>query len=184
MERILVDAYALSLLQLGKDNAKLDDIKQHLDIFQSFIDRDEKFYNFLCHPCINKQEKKAIINDIFRDMLNQIVLNYLSVLIDKNRIAYFKSINEEYQQLYRIDKGIKFVKVESAIKMSNEQILRLKQQIIKKCGSAIEMDIHINKELVAGIRIKIDDYYIDMSVKGQLEKLKTDILNNEEEVIV
>ena len=68
--------------------------------------------------------------------------------------------------------GIKNAKVSSAKKLSDTQEDQIKQKLKEKFNSDFILHTHIDKTLIAGLKIQIGSQMIDSTIKSKLNSLK------------
>ena len=101
--------------------------------------------------------------------------SFLRVLARKNRIKLLALVFEEFTQLARSALGEVTVTVETPFDLTEEDKNDLGSILKRKLGKKIILEIKINKDLIAGARIKIGDKVVDGSLKVKLLKLKESI---------
>ena len=105
------------------------------------------------------------------------LLNFLKLLIDKGRFAKIEEIRREYNKAYNDFNNIQVVHVKSATPLQKEEIAKLKETLEKKLQKKVDFVLSTDKDLIAGIRIKINDQIIDNTALGRLQRLKRTVLN-------
>ena len=71
---------------------------------------------------------------------------------------------------------MKVVYVEAPFKLTPAQVNVLKSKFEKKYKSKIEIKHILSKDLIAGIKIKIDDEVRDFSAKNHLSQLEDQLI--------
>ncbi len=166
--------YAKALYDLAKEN---DNLELYRDFFRTLMKiyfSMEDFKNLLNSPFVNKEEKKEFIKKTFGNVFDEIFLNFLYVIIDKNRTNILVGIKDEYKKLVLNSTGVKRIYVTSAKKLSIEELEKLKKALSEKFkDKKIELKNEVDEALIGGIQITADDESIDLSTKNSLEKLKS-----------
>ena len=67
--------------------------------------------------------------------------------------------------------------MKSAASLSEEEVARLKATLEKKLNKKVDFVLSVDSDLIAGIRMKINDQIIDNSARGKLERLKGSVQN-------
>lgn len=102
----------------------------------------------------------------------QRVGNFVNILRRNNDLSLITEIIEQYYKHYRKEKNISKIEIASNDKLSSETL----NKIIQKFSKQIEIEEKIDKSLVGGVVLKIDDnILIDGSVKRKLEDLRNSI---------
>ena len=131
------------------------------------------------NPGISKEEKKNLIKKIFSEKINITNLNFLLLLIDKQRFNILPEIQNELAKIVNKNKGIVIAEVNSASELDVNTIesLRQKLELQLQKNEKITIEQKIKPELIGGVVVKINDLVYDGSIRGRLENLKRRILN-------
>ncbi|MFA5062027.1 MAG: F0F1 ATP synthase subunit delta [Patescibacteria group bacterium] len=119
----------------------------------------------------NKQYAKALFEatkGMSAHNLTEIVNSFLGILQRDHRLKKIEYIIEEFVKYSKKAGGIKEIEVESARKLEPVTI----EKIRKVFGAKSEITETINKDLIGGLRLKVDDVILDASIKNQLQRLK------------
>lgn len=160
--------YANSLFEADNNyDANLND----LNIVQEIVSQSQDLQNIIQNPAISINSKNEIINEVFKNQVSEKILNFLKILADKKRFNELNEIVQAYSDKVDEINNIKRVEVTSAVKLSDNQ----KQRVTEKLEQRLEKNVIINwaldKEIIGGLVVKIDDDIIDSSLKNKLEKL-------------
>lgn len=169
--------YAESLLLIAKENNKIDSYKEDIKtIEESFSLANIK--PFFISSRISKQEKKDVINSVLKDKTDKYILYFLYVLIDKNRIDHYDDIFKEFIHLCNEELNIKEGIIETPRPLNKELIKKL-ENTLSKDGKKIELYEKINKSLISGFKITIDNHVIDNSLKNKINDLENTLLRKD-----
>ncbi|MCC3144887.1 ATP synthase F1 subunit delta [Halanaerobium sp. Z-7514] len=167
--------YSRGLFALGKERERLIDFKETLEEFWQVLEENEDLRNVVFHQRILPKEKKRVMEKIFTDELNQDVLNFLYILIEKRREYHLKSIINEFKQLVDQEEKILDVEVTSAVELNE----KLKEKLQAKLDQILDYNIRIfnvvDQSIIAGLKIKVGDYIIDGSLLYDLKRLQQKI---------
>lgn len=165
--------YSLALFSIAKDENK---VKEYLDeaktLSSIFLNHDNyDFIKILNNSSLEVSEKDKIISSTFSE-LSVNFLNFLKLLASKNK---FKSINKIlfiftrycYENL-KIKEGT----VYSSSLLSKEVIDKLENKIFKETENKVNLINLLDKELISGIKIIIENTIIENSVISELEEIK------------
>ncbi len=102
----------------------------------------------------------------------QRVGNFVKILKRNNDLSLAIKIIDQYYKHYRKEKNISKIEIASNEKLSSETL----NKIIQKFNKQIEIEEKIDKSLIGGVVLKIDDnILIDGSVKRKLGDLRASI---------
>lgn len=179
MYEYLDKRYALALYEMAEKRDKVDEYLRDLREICDLIENNQDFHEVIKHPQINTTKKKELFVDLFKDKIDEELLSFLIILIEKNRILYLK---EKLDQMEKIDlerkntiKGV----VKTAIPLLPEELEKLKVIFEKKYDKNIIFNTEIDKNILGGVYVRIGNDVIDDTVKSKIEEMKELMLKKE-----
>lgn len=164
----LAKTYADSLFEADENREKiLSDLMTISDV----ISNSNEFDNAMLNPAISLNIKFDIIDEIFKKELSPKVLNFIKIIVEKNRFNEFGQIVSAYKDLLDSANNTQNVEIISAIELSDSKKQNILEKLSAKLSKNIKPDWIIDESIIAGLVIKMDDNVIDSSVKNKLEKL-------------
>ncbi len=174
-DSIVARRYAKSLVAAAADEGELRALFDEFRAVVGPLTRGEVI-EFWKNPGITIERKVAMIGDMTaRFDASRKLASFLRVLAEKNRIKLLKRVFEEFTQLARAALGETTVIVETPFDLTEEDKNDLSSILKRKLGKKIILEIRIDKDLIAGARIRIGDKVVDGSMKMKLRKLKESI---------
>ena len=160
--------YADSLIKLDLDN---NIIQNDLNTVIEVTDNSKDLRELLENPCLPKNIKYSVLEEIFSGVLNNNIVNFLKILTEKNRFCELKSIKCAFEESLDLLNNKQKADVISAVELSQTQ----KNKILEKLNNRLKKEVIprwiIDKNIIGGLMIKINDNIIDMSVKNKLKQL-------------
>ena len=172
MAELVSQRYAEALFEAGLELGNLDKIRENFGFVVDAINSEEDIMKLLTHPKVSSSEKKELVKNIFGAYVEQEVLNFLYVLIDKRREGELNSIYSIFKDLHNDHKGIMEITAITAVELDEERKEKLKDALNKKFAKDILLNNVIDKSIVGGVVLKTKDKYIDGSIKGQLNEME------------
>jgi F-type H+-transporting ATPase subunit delta len=174
--------YASALMALTSEQKKPDVIADDLLVVLNALNNSRELRRFLSSPIITKDKKKAILADIFKKKVGELVAGYLAQIVNKGREDMLADILKQYFILRDEAMGIVRVFVKTNVEFSSKQEKELQKQIAAMTKKDVEITFSIDTTLKGGFVARIGDTVLDGSVKRQLEllkvRLKEGTLNN------
>ncbi|XP_057862050.2 ATP synthase subunit delta, chloroplastic [Cryptomeria japonica] len=175
--------YAAALLDIGQSNNTLEVINRDMEKLSHLL-KNQEVYDFLINPVIGNRKKKSILKAIADDAKFQsYTLNFLSLLVDKQRMNIVKDILKEFESVYNEMTDTQVATVFSALKLEHYQFARIAKKIKNLTGAQnVKLQSIIDPSLIAGFVIRFGkdaSQMIDMSVKGQFENLSAQFVGAE-----
>ncbi|HHU76779.1 MAG TPA: ATP synthase F1 subunit delta [Firmicutes bacterium] len=169
--------YAASLLELAEDRDLYEPFYRELKMASNIIHKNERLESFLLDLQVDSSKKKKVIFAVFNGNIMQELINFLNVLIDKNRFEYLDPIIEEFRIMADQKQNILNVTVVSAFPIDELQLQEIKRKCKNKyMASKVRVHLQEDKSLLGGIKLKIGDTMIDGTVKSRLEELRKTLL--------
>ena len=174
----VADRYAEALYELGKEEGILEELQSDLAQVNEVINTNEYFFPFLTHPLVPDEDKKRIIDEIFGSDMRVESINFLKILVQKDRESYFPLISERVKKLRMDKEEIVEVTVTLPSGFDREETV---SKIETRLAEITEREVWITEvneddELIGGIRLKVGEQVIDGSVKARLEGLRDFVL--------
>lgn len=175
MASLVAKTYSEALYELADEQNELDEIKEQLVEIDSVISKYPDLRKVLTHPQIEKEEKKAMLDKLFKDM-NDTLNKFFKILIDKNRINCINEIMQDFITRYNKANNIVVAYISSAVELNEKDLDKIESMLEKKTGKKVEMKFKVDEELIGGIRIRVNDEVLDNTVVNKLKKMKEAVI--------
>ncbi|MBS1259180.1 MAG: ATP synthase subunit delta [Candidatus Scalindua arabica] len=177
IEESLATGYAQALFEVAEKRGGAEDIEKDLDGIKDLLGTNKKFRDILYHPSITRTEKKEIIGKIIAPQCSsKWVKNLLFILVDKRREKALDFLPDVFKGVARQIKGVVSVKVQTVFPLTESRLDKLKGNLEKMTKKTVELETEINKEIIGGMIIRIENKIIDGSVVNHLKNLKKNLL--------
>ena len=104
-------------------------------------------------------------------------IRFTCLLVEKNCFRYIDLLLQRIEQKLDEQKGFLDLSLETASPLDSSFEKELEQMIKEKTGASdVKMKTSVKPELLAGFLIRIGGFYVDASLKGQLEAMKADLI--------
>lgn len=177
MAKLVSKRYAYALFEAGLELNKLNDFKENLMDIVNILEKEPQLKIILSHPKISKDEKKDILSSLFEGKVSQEVLNFLYILVDKRREGYLIDISKYFEELFNEHENIIEVTAITAVPMENKIIKKLTTVLTNKMNKTVKLKNVVDKEVIGGVLLKIENKVVDGTIKGQLNKMEKAIKN-------
>ena len=167
--------YAEALFQLSKENDQVAERKEEAEVILAEFQANPELAWFFRAVQISRDEKKGLIGRCFESFLPETV-NFLKLLVDKDRMYYLRPILEEFIRRADEDLGSETAVVSSARKLDEKQLAKIRTALEKKTGKQVKLINRIDESLIAGIKVTAGTTVTDVSVARQIEEMKESLL--------
>ena len=164
--------YARALMLSVKDKGMVDLAAEQFVGLRPVIAADADFRNFLSAPQISPDKKEALVRTVFGERLDQLLLQFLMVLIDKHRVNYLIEIIDEFDRLVKAEKGILKATVITAVPMNEAEEEKVITRLAAMTGMKIELEPKVDRTIIGGMIIVMHNQIIDGSIRNYLKSIK------------
>lgn len=171
-DRVLAWRYGKALFQAAA--AKGEEARVQQDLVASWPAIREGM-TLLRNPRISGAEKKKWLESTLAGKASAITLRFLGLLIDKKRFELLPHINADFGKLVNEKHNVARAHVRTARPLSAEAQEKLKARLKGFAGKTIELDIKEDPELIGGLIVRLGDWVLDSSLRGQLRKMRETI---------
>lgn len=171
MINLVSSRYAEAFFYLSEDVAKTDQYYDQLNNICKLIMENDQLFNTLRSPFVGEKDKIVIVDKLLADKIDKDVINFIKILIEKKRIASIEEITQKVKILIDEKNQIIVGEVVSAISLKEDTIRLLEEKLSKKYYKTVKLKNTIDKSILGGLIVNIENEQIDGSVKSRLEKI-------------
>jgi F-type H+-transporting ATPase subunit delta len=99
-------------------------------------------------------------------------LNFLRTVLINDRLSVLPEIAAQFHALLQARLGVSQAVVFSAFELNAEQLAELAPTLEKRFARKLELEVHVQPDLIGGIRVAVGDEVLDTSIKARLEQMK------------
>lgn len=170
--------YALALYQIGEKNGKVEEYITDLEEIVDLIKTNEELSKVIHHPQITTSRKKKIFTEIFKDKVDENLLNFLLILIQKDRIEYLEEKLNEIKKIHLEKQNIIKVISKTVIPFTENERTALIEKLETKYKKKVLLEEQIDKSIIGGVYIRVGDEVIDGTIKAKFDEIKKRVINN------
>ncbi len=170
--------YVKPLFEVAQDKGELDGITADLARIDETLEQSPELRNFLHDPSVLRSSKQEAVELIFEGA-STYVMNYMRLIIDKNRTEVINSTYRIFRKLIDKSRGITTGLVESAVKLDEKTYNAIRSKLEKRFKVKLDLDQQVVPDLLGGLRIRIGNTVIDGTVQGQLSRLRNTLAGME-----
>jgi F-type H+-transporting ATPase subunit delta len=129
----------------------------------------------LTSPIIVPSKKTAILHKIIGNNIQNITLSLIDLLVQNGRESFLPAVARVFIHQTKEHNGITESVLTTAVKVDNKikkQIVDLVSGIFK---TKVDLKEIVDKEIIGGFILRIEDNYIDASIKNKLRKIEKEL---------
>lgn len=172
---LLAQKFAKALVEAGKDNNILPQLRQDFMFFLTLLERDRDLRFIFMSPVFPDEPKRHALHRILENKVSRTFIKFLDVLVERGRERYIQDIYSEFVSF--ADAAEKKVRVllTTAFPVDNQQENAINKKLSSKLGKDVVIDKQIDPSIIGGGIIKIGDTIIDSSLADQLNSLQEEL---------
>lgn len=165
--------YAKALLELSVEKNQLEVVMGDVRQLLSIASENRDFVLMLDSPIVSTDKKMNILKSLFEKTVNKITLTFYEIVTRKNRSNVLLSTAKEFQRQYNLHKGIQVAEVTTTFPLTPD-LKKSFVEIVKEISGLdkVELVEKINKDLIGGFVLKVNDKLLDDSISGKLRTLR------------
>jgi F-type H+-transporting ATPase subunit delta len=166
--------YSRALFQSALEKKILDKVNQDM-IFISEICKIPETKEFINSPIIPPSKKSSIFHKMLGNNVEKITLSLIDLAVKNGRESFIPAIARVFMSETMKHAGITESVITTAIKVDTKvkkQIIDLITEVFK---TKVNLEEKIDTEIIGGFILRIDDNYIDASIKSKLRKIRKEL---------
>jgi F-type H+-transporting ATPase subunit delta len=173
MEEI-AEVYARSLFEVAKEQGKLDEIREQLGEFVDALEADRDLQVFFFSPYFSTKEKQEGLRRAV-DGADEILLNFLELLIENHRMPVLFRVRRAFERLWREENRLLPVSVTSAVELDKATVKQIGDRIAEQTDRKVDLSASVDPDILGGIVVRVGNAVLDASVRNRLEQLRKQV---------
>lgn len=163
--------YSRALFESAAEKKILDKVFQDMNLVSELSSLNE-FKELLENPIIPPSKKKTVFYSILEKNVEKITLSMIDLLIKNGRENYLPAVARVFRNETLRYKGITETELVTAIAVNEDTKKNVISFIEKTFNTRAELKESVNKDIIGGFILKINDNYIDASIRSKLRKVR------------
>ena len=169
--------YARALFQSALEKKILDKVNQDM-ILISDVFKIQETREFLSSPIIPPSKKEQIFHNILGNHVEKITLSLIDLVVKNGRESFLPAIARVFIHETMKYKGVTQSVLTTAVKVDESVKNQIADLISKAFDTKVELEEVVDKDIIGGFILRIDDKYIDGSLKNKLRKIRKELSGN------
>jgi F-type H+-transporting ATPase subunit delta len=127
--------------------------------------------SLLENPEIESDVKASVLDQVLGGA-DELVRNFVRLVVEKGRAAEIREIAAEFETLVADEQRVLDVELTTAHELSDAAFERIRSDIEQKSGRTVQATRTVDPGLIGGIVLQAGSLRIDASVRGRLERLR------------
>jgi len=166
--------YARSLFEAAQDAGRLDDVRDQLGEIADAIGDNHDLQVFFFSPSLSTEEKIDGLHKAISDT-DDLVENFLELLIENHRMPVLFKIRRELDALWDEENKHLPVRITSAVELDEKTVEQIGEQIGEQTGRKVELTTDVDPDVLGGLVVRVGNTVLDASVRRRLDQLRKEV---------
>jgi F-type H+-transporting ATPase subunit delta len=172
--------YAKSLLDLAVERDQLEPVYNDMLYLQRLTKESRDFLNLLRSPVVKSDTKARALSAVTGGNVNALTSAFINLMVSKNRESALPEIITSFVSQYKELKGIKIVKLTTAVPVSDSVKAAIIEQVKKTENiQKLELQEVVDPNIIGGFVLQTGDKLIDASIAYDLKNISRQFDNND-----
>lgn len=172
---LVSERYAEALFDLAVEKGLVEELYNDSLLIIRTCESSRDLRLLLKSPIINAGKKKTIVRAVFEPNVHKLTLEYLLVMVRKNREEFIQVVAEHFVELYQKHMNILTVHFKSPV-LPDEDVKKQVAELMKNyTEEKVELKTDIDESLIGGFVLTWDDKQYDASIRREIENLRNAI---------
>jgi F-type H+-transporting ATPase subunit delta len=177
MAKLVSQTYATALFELAVEENTATQLLEEATQLLAIIRSNKEFAQFMNHPKIPKEDKIAVVKNVFENNLSRELVGFIITIVEKDRYSDIEAILTDFIAMVKEYNNIGTAYVTTAVALSdNEKNDIVKRLLATTKYETIDCIYSVDEGLIGGMVIKMGDRVVDSSIRTKLEKLERELL--------
>lgn len=170
------ELYAEALLALAKTAEIQDSITTETFDLADLTRDNEKLRRFIAENSISSEGKRQALQAILQDAVHPLLIDFATMLITAGDISLLEKIAVELAKICTGSRDTATGTIHSSTNLSQTQINTIESEISRIIEQKVKLQLRIDPNILAGIRVSAGDFVIDGTIDRQLDDARQQLM--------
>ena len=167
---------AAALLVVAKEIDAVDEVQRSIKLVLELLKKDAQFRAFMQSKRFTIEQKTEVIKFGLQDVCSPLIQELLIIEIDQNPTILMRDLSYIFDAMVKDELNIVPVEAHVADKLSVDELAYLQKTLEESIGKDTELDLKIDPNLLGGIKLRIENTFLDASIKNKMDNLRRELL--------
>lgn len=167
--------YSKALLMAAEEQNQLENVYEDIKLVYQICREVEEFLHLLHSPVIQPTDKRNVLHALFTKQVSGLTMSFLDLIVQNKRESFIPDISRKFLDDYKKHIGITSVTLSTVSPLDRELKGKIILLIKNAFQSEVELEEKLNKELIGGFVLIIEDRMLDASVLRELKRIRQEL---------
>lgn len=159
----------------GDEAVQVHTSLQHIS---DLIKKDAQLKSLFQSKRIPNDQKIQIIRTVLSNFCHVLVVEFLALMVKDRSIHIIRQVIKAYSDLYKEKAGTINVHAHVSQEMEVAYINALQENLKSTINKNVDFKIEVDNDLLGGIKLRIENIFLDASLKSKLNRLQSKLLQS------
>jgi F-type H+-transporting ATPase subunit delta len=164
--------YARALVGAARNAGVVDQVIEQLGrLVDDYLRGSRQLQAAFASPRIDESEKVRVIDRLFADEFDPILVKFLKIMAGRGRLGYVDAVRDAADDIHDEMIGRVVASVQTAVALDDALRAEISDQLGSLTGKKVRLRESVDPDLIGGMVILIGDKVFDSSVSNRLNKM-------------
>lgn len=178
-EGLIPRRYAMALYKLTEDHGNSDEVYEEMKMVAGSFAQNPDMQKLLSNPFVERGEKAKLLVTAAGGDVEHDYRSFVDLILNNERAQYASLMALAYCDIFRRAHHIARVRIITASKLGDDEMKKLRN-LVEKAYPGMKLDFSevVDKNLIGGFIIDVDDQRFDASISNEIEQLRLKLLRS------
>ena len=176
MAKLVSTTYGDALFELALEEGNFKEMRVEVEALRQIFAENEEISTILSHPQMEKSQKIAFLENIFKGKCSDNMMGFLVLAVEKGRHGDIIDILDYFIRKAKEEEGIGTASVTSAVELTDKGRKVIEERLLALTSyKSFETTYEVDESIIGGLVIRIGDKVVDSSIKTKLQNMKKNL---------
>jgi F-type H+-transporting ATPase subunit delta len=170
--------YTEALFEIAQSRSVVEETRRELEDIQAMFEHDPRIVQFFSSPIVEPEAKLETLRRSLQNAVSDLVIDFLSLLLEKERFAALPAIVQSYREMADVDAGRVRVHIATAQPLGEAMRQEINNAITRGLRREVVLEDETEPALVGGAVVTIGDKVYDGSLSTRLNQIRKQIMRS------
>tara|TARA_Y100000758_G_scaffold164318_1_gene116566 strand:- start:708 stop:1247 length:540 start_codon:yes stop_codon:yes gene_type:complete len=164
------------LFECANSANALDEVRDSISLLDELVRSNIDLKSFVQSKRLSQEQKLTVLVQVLGSSVHSLVLGIVSFLSGMQTNKTISRIKKYYFEQYKNIKNKVSVHAVVSSKIDKEGASIMKEKLDQVLSKDTDLSIEVDESLIGGVKLRIENTYLDASIKSQINNVKLDLM--------
>ena len=164
------------LFECANSANALDEVRDSIFLLDELVRSNIDLKSFVQSKRLSQEQKLTVLVQVLGSSVHSLVLGIVSFLSGMQTNKTISRIKKYYFEQYKNIKNKVSVHAVVSSKIDKEGASIMKEKLDQVLSKDTDLSIEVDESLIGGVKLRIENTYLDASIKSQINNVKLDLM--------